>query len=280
MFLSPIAGRSFFFLFLTFLARQSRFETAKSFFLACRKRLNLHGFMHRIWQQVETATVQHSGEKIESVHDHDYKYFLNTEWTTSVITSWFCIHLGRKCRLYLLTSLDSCWHRRFFLRDLRRLPFQSAKKVKNPTFMQLANTKNELKLTTQPGRFFNVPTDEFVQMLATNCWQGQIPLHCHRRNSTRLHNSRRMSRWKHLQPALQRIQKATYMRQLISSFAATANSKTKWGPTSFVSFGTSTMLFFSQAAECMSGFLWRWWWWRCALAMTLWVWWWWGWWCW
>ena len=45
-------------------------------------------------------------------------------------------------------------------------------------------------------------------------------------------------------------------------------------------FGTSTLLFFSQAAECMSGFLWRWWCWRCALAMTLWVWWWWGWWCW
>ena len=60
--------------------------------------------------------------------------------------------------------------------------------------------------------------------------------------------------WKPLQPALQRIQtndyfvwiqswvdedssgKATYMRQLIPSFAATANAKTKWSPTSFVSF--------------------------------------------
>ena len=60
--------------------------------------------------------------------------------------------------------------------------------------------------------------------------------------------------WKPLQFALQRIQtnyyfvwiqswvdedssgKATYMRQLIPSFAATASTKTKWGPTSFVSF--------------------------------------------
>ena len=49
--------------------------------------------------------------------------------------------------------------------------------------------------------------------------------------------------------------KATYMRQLIPSCAATANSKKNEVQHPLSRFGTSTMLFFSQAAECMSGFL-------------------------
>ena len=94
--------------------------------------------------------------------------------------------------------------------------------------------------------------------------------------------------WKHLQPALQRIQtndyfvwiqswvdegssgKPTYMRQLIPSFGATANSKTKWSPTSFVLFWNVDKVGFSRklqnawAASCDDddddddAALWRW----------------------